>query len=129
MKRHYCGRQCLFNYKGNGELNLILVYVDDIVLLSADSSHIEEVVSRFKSQYTMQDMGGLEHYLEITIVRDNNVIKLHQTAYAQDVVQTQLYAVGQEVLDKKKTDTPLPPVGVSVKLSKEAEEICSMLSV
>ena len=64
-------------------------------MLSADSSHIEEVVSRFKPQYTMQDMGDLEHYLGITIVRDKNVIKLHQTAYAQDVV-SRYSPVGQE---------------------------------
>ena len=46
-------------------------------MLSPDSSHIEEVVRRFKSQYTMQDMGNLEHYLGITFVRDKYVIKLH----------------------------------------------------
>ena len=62
--------------KGNGKPNLILVYVDHTKVLSADSSHIEDVVSRFKSQYTMQDTGDLEHYLGITIVRDIYLIKL-----------------------------------------------------
>ena len=77
--------QCLFYYKGNGELNLILVYVDDIIVRSADNSHIE-MVSPFKFQYAMQDMGDLEHYFGIAIVSDKNVINLHQIAYAQDVV-------------------------------------------
>ena len=89
--------QCLFYYKGNGELNLIHVYVDDIIVLSADSSHIEEVVSRFKFHYIMQDI-GTSRILGTTIVRDENVIKLHQTAYicAGCCVQIQLCAVRQK---------------------------------
>ena len=109
--------QCLFYYKGNGELILILAYVDDIIVLSADSSHIGEVVSSFKAQYTMQVMGDLECYLGITIVRDKNVIKLHHTPYAQNVVSRYSHLLS----DKKRrnrTDTPLPP---GVKLSKGAE--------
>ena len=105
--------QCLFYYKGNGELNPILVYVDDITVLSADSSHIGEVVSSFKAQYTMQDMGDLENFLGITIVRDKNIIKLHQTAYARDVVSRYSHLLSDRKR-RNRTDTPLTP---GVKLS------------
>ena len=46
--------QCLFvrNSAGN-QLNMILVYVDDLIVLSADDMHIDEVVTAFKAQYAM----------------------------------------------------------------------------
>ena len=66
---------------------MILVYVDDIIVLRADDVHIDEVVTAFKTQYAMQDLGDLQHYLGIiTIERSEGQIKLHQTAYANDVV-------------------------------------------
>ena len=46
--------QCLFVHKGIGnQLNMILVYVDDLIVLSADDMHIDEVVTAFKAQYAM----------------------------------------------------------------------------
>ena len=46
---------------------MIPVYVDDIIVLSADDIRIDEVVTAFKTQYAMQDLGDLQHYLGITI--------------------------------------------------------------
>ena len=44
-------------------------YVHKLIVLSAaDSNNIEEVVSRFKSQYMMQDIGYLPA---------SNVVQLH----------------------------------------------------
>ena len=40
--------QCLFVHKGAGnQFNMILVYVDYIIVLSADDMHIDEVVAAF----------------------------------------------------------------------------------
>ena len=79
---------CLFVQKGSGDhLNMILVYVDDIIVLSDDDNHVAEVINKFNTQYAMQDLGDLQHYLGLTIEkRDDGKIKLHQTAYAKDVV-------------------------------------------
>ena len=39
-----CPRSCLFVHKGIGnQLNMILVYVDDIIVLSANDMHIDEM--------------------------------------------------------------------------------------
>ena len=64
---------------------MILVYMDDIIVLSADDVHIDEVVTAFKTQYAMQDLGDLQHYLGITIENSESQIKLHQTAYAMHI--------------------------------------------
>ena len=55
--------QCLFVDKGAGnQLNMILVYVDDITVLSADDMHIDEVFAALKTKYAMQDLGDLQYY-------------------------------------------------------------------
>ena len=44
-------------HKGAGkQLNIILVYVDDIIVLSSDDVHIDKVVTAFKTQYLMQNL-------------------------------------------------------------------------
>ena len=49
----------------------------NIIVLSANNVHIDEVVTAFKIQYAMQDLGDLQHYLGITIERSEGQIKLH----------------------------------------------------
>lgn len=110
---------CLFVLKGTDtNLHMILVYVDDIIVLSSDSRHIEEVINAFKTQYAMQDMGDLKHYLGLTIERHNGQIKLHQSAYAKDVVARFNHLLSEKKRRCKAT-TPLPP---GLKLSKDAKE-------
>ena len=41
------------------ELNLIVVYVDDIIVLSAHSAHISDFVDKLNTEYNMQDQGNL----------------------------------------------------------------------
>jgi hypothetical protein len=110
---------CLFVQKGSGDqINLILVYVDDIIVLSDDESHTAEVINKFNTQYAMQDLGDLQHYLGLTIEkRDDGTIKLHQTAYAKDVVSRFSHLLSDRKR-RNRTDTPLPP---GIKLSKEAQ--------
>lgn len=110
---------CLFVQKGSGDhLNMILVYVDDIIVLSDDDNHVAEVINKFNTQYAMQDLGDLQHYLGLTIEkRDDGKIKLHQTAYAKDVVSRFSHLLSDRKR-RNRTDTPLPP---GIKLSKEAQ--------
>lgn len=97
---------------------MILVYVDDIIVLSDDENHTAEVIDKFKTQYSMQDLGDLQHYLGLTIERrDDGTMKLHQTAYAKDVVSRFSHLLSDRKR-RSRTDTPLPP---GFKLSKQPE--------
>ena len=105
--------QCLFVHKGAGnQLNMILVCVDDIIVLSTDDVHIDEVVTAFKTQYAMQDLGDLQHYL----ARFSYIIRLH--IYAKDVV-ARFNLLLSERKRRCKAVTPLPP---DLKLTKESKE-------
>ena len=115
MGYQQCALDQGFVHKGAGnQLNMILAYVDDIIVLSADDMHIDE------TQYAKQDLGDLQHYLGITIERSAGQIKLHQTAYAKDVV-TRFNHQLSERKRRCKAATPLPPRLKLTKESKEAE--------
>ena len=112
--------QCLlYVHKGAGnQLNMILVYVDDIIVLSADDVYIDKMVNSFKTQYTMQDLGNLQHELGIAIERSEGQIKLHQTAHAKYVVARFNHLLSERKR-RCKAVTSLPP---SMKLTKESIE-------
>ena len=96
---------------------MILVYVDDIIVLSADDVHIDEVVTALKTQYAMQDLGDLQHYLGITIERCEGQIKLHLTAYTKDVV----VRFNHLLLERKRWCKAVTPLLPGIKLTKESK--------
>jgi hypothetical protein len=74
---------------------MILVYVDDIIVLSDDDSHTAEVINKFNTQYAMQDLGDLQHYLGLTIEKwDYGTIKLQRMWCPDSVTCFQIGSVG-----------------------------------
>ena len=69
---------CIYVKDNESGLNLIVVYVDDIIVLSVDSAHISDIVDKLKAEYSMKDLGDLQHYLGIIIERDGKVVRIHQ---------------------------------------------------
>ena len=54
---------CLYyKYKG-GQITLLAVYVDDIMIASADLEYIKEIKKQFCKKFDMTDMGELHHFL------------------------------------------------------------------
>ncbi|GJP83973.1 hypothetical protein CLOP_g14071 [Closterium sp. NIES-67] len=67
----------------------ILVYVDDMILITADSAELERVKRELGSRLKCKDLGELQHYLgmEITRNRAARTISLSQGHYLQQVLE------------------------------------------
>ncbi|GJP86547.1 hypothetical protein CLOP_g16558, partial [Closterium sp. NIES-67] len=67
----------------------ILVYVDDMILITADSAELERVKRELGSRLKCKDLGELQHYLGMEITRDRaaRTISLSQSRYLQQVLE------------------------------------------
>ncbi|CAI7784688.1 unnamed protein product [Closterium sp. NIES-53] len=67
----------------------ILVYVDDMILLTADLGELEHVKAKLGTRLKCKDLGELQHYLGMTITRDRSArtISLSQGHYLQQVLE------------------------------------------
>ena len=97
-------------YGKNAKL-FIIVYVDNIVLFGNKLAWIKDVKARLSSVYSMKDLGDLEHFLGIRVLRDRKRRKLwlDQQTYLEDV----LIKFGFENSSFEKT-----PLAISTKLKK-----------
>ena len=105
---------CLYVKGDEAGLDLVVVYVDDIIVLSADEAHISDVVSKLNTEYDMQDLGDLQHSFGIVINRDDEGVRLHQKPYETKIVERFSHLLPKSYT---KVTAPLPP---SIKLSKES---------
>ncbi|CAM6097308.1 unnamed protein product [Calypogeia fissa] len=67
---------------------LLLVWVDDIVAIAPTLSLIQNMKDLLESKYQLRDMGDLEEYLGISVVRDRSsrTLYLHQASYAERIL-------------------------------------------
>ena len=91
---------------------IILVYVDDLVLLSNNLFYLEEIKKTLGETFAMKDMGEILSYLGIGIKRDrkNRSISLNQLKYIEDILKKN----GMEDVALIST-----PMDVNSKLTKE----------
>ena len=75
---------CVFIHN-KGKL-IIAVYVDDIVLFGEEHELMDQLVTHFKSEFQVNDMGTLHWLLGIQIEYSNANITLSQTAYIDKVL-------------------------------------------
>lgn len=71
--------------KGDGFIAL-LVYVDDIVVMSGNLNHIQSVKSHLHSTFRIKDLGPLKYFLGLEVTRNTQGINLCQRKYALDLL-------------------------------------------
>lgn len=93
----------------------VLVYVDDILIVSKSKEAVEDVKKHLKGPFDARDLGEAEHYLGIKITRDrgSRTIKLSQELMTKELVSR----YGLE--ECKPRSIPLPP---SAKMSRDDGE-------
>ncbi|XP_058810842.1 uncharacterized protein LOC131675743 [Phymastichus coffea] len=80
---------CLFTYRKNGVMILLILYVDDILLAGNNSNKINEVKRHLSSVFKMKELGEPKEYLSIQITRDREAkqIMLSQSKYTKKVLE------------------------------------------
>jgi hypothetical protein len=76
MYRRSCG----------GDVLLIGVYVDDLVITGASLVAVEEFNEEMKRAFLMSDLGLLSFYLSIEVHQDVGGITLRQVHYAKKIM-------------------------------------------
>lgn len=81
----------LFIYKRDKVVLYLLVYVDDIIVTgnhpAAIDSAINSVINNLSSELALKDMGDLDYFLRLEIVRRDHDILLSQRKYLLDVIE------------------------------------------
>jgi hypothetical protein len=75
-------------FLGTLQSHWILVYVDDLLLLSPDTSALEQLKDQLKAAFPMKDLGPVTSYLGMEVKRDREkkTIQIQQGAYITKVL-------------------------------------------
>ncbi len=79
---------CVF-VKSQQELEILAVYVDDLILITESMESMKEMKLALKKRYKMKDMGELSYILGISVIQDKekNCVFLHQKHYIEAILQ------------------------------------------
>lgn len=99
-----------------GEIALLLLFVDDLLITGNASSKIDEVKAQLSHKYKMKDLGKVTRYVGIDFVDTNNGMFIHQFAYCQSLLKD------FDMQDCKGAAIPLPE-GLDVSGATSSPEV------
>ena len=109
---------CLYVLASEGEICLIAVYVDDILLAGSCNKRLTAVKQALAKKFQVKDMGELHYFLGVKVIQDrkNKRVWIGQQSYTENILRQ----FGME--DAKTIRTP---VDTSTKLVKgDDDEMC-----
>jgi hypothetical protein len=77
----------LFIFHRGADTVYLLLYVDDIILIASSTVLLRHTVSALQWEFTMNDLGPLHHFLNITVKRRSDGMFLHQCTYTLDIIK------------------------------------------
>uniref|UniRef100_A0A1Y1LS02 Endonuclease n=1 Tax=Photinus pyralis TaxID=7054 RepID=A0A1Y1LS02_PHOPY len=80
---------CLFTWRKNGQVLIVMVYVDDMILAGNNAERMNKVKTKLCSVFQMKVLGEPEYFLGIKISRDreNQTITLTQSDYVEKCLE------------------------------------------
>jgi hypothetical protein len=78
-------------YRGSNTLYLLLC-VDDIILTASSTELLCHTISTLQWEFTMKDLGPLQHFLNITVEHHPDGLFLHQCTYMLDILKRAVMA-------------------------------------
>ncbi|KAJ3698209.1 hypothetical protein LUZ61_001914 [Rhynchospora tenuis] len=91
----------LFFAHVQGQLIIVLVYVDDIIITGSDNSMISNCIAQLNTRFAIKDLGPLHYFLGIAVNNNSKGMHLSQSKYIKDLLQR------TNMLSAKPTTTPL----------------------
>ena len=73
----------------HGNAVYILAYVDDCVITGTSNRLIEMAIDKTKSDFVVEDLGDLHHFLGMEVIRDrkNRTLEININKYILDVLE------------------------------------------
>nr|GEZ15160.1 retrovirus-related Pol polyprotein from transposon TNT 1-94 [Tanacetum cinerariifolium] len=65
----------------------VLVYVDDLIITSNDSTQIDLLKRQFRSQFHMKDLGALHYFLGLKVTKADSGLFVFQKKYTLEMLQ------------------------------------------
>ena len=84
--RHSTSDHSLFIYQRGSDMAYILLYVDDIILISSSHDLRKSIMALLASEFAMKDLGPLSYFLGIAVTRHAGGLFLSQSTYASDII-------------------------------------------
>lgn len=76
----------LFIYTRGSDVVYILLYVDDIMLTASSDSLLRWTIAALQAEFSMKDLGTLDHFLGISVCRTSASMYLSQRQYILDIL-------------------------------------------
>nr|GEW93844.1 putative NB-ARC [Tanacetum cinerariifolium] len=77
----------LFIYKSNMAYVAALIYVDDVIIVGDNMNKIQATKTELNHRFTIKDLGTLNYFLGIEVVRTRDGIVLSQSKYTLDILR------------------------------------------
>ena len=79
---------CIYILNSGGEIFIIAVYVNDIIMARKTSEHIQKSISEIAEKFDITDMGKLHHIvgIEINYLNFGNIC-IKQPAYVRKILK------------------------------------------
>ncbi|GJW34316.1 ribonuclease H-like domain-containing protein [Tanacetum coccineum] len=76
----------LFIYRQGSQIAYLLLYVDDIILTASSTALLQQIIDSLHKEFDMTDLGALNYFLGISVVRHSTCLFLSQKKYALDLL-------------------------------------------
>jgi hypothetical protein len=84
--QHSTSDHSLFIYRRGSDMAYILLYVDDIILITSSHDLRKSIMALLASEFAMKDLGPLSYFLGISVTRHDGGLFLSQSTYASDII-------------------------------------------
>ena len=101
---------CVFIRNVNGQLAIVAVHVDDLILLNETEQEMIDLKASLAARFKMKDMGKLHYCLGVNIKTMDGVLQMSQEQYIKKILNK------YKLQDCKPVSTPMD---VNVKLMKD----------
>lgn len=85
---HNISDHSFFIYRNGDHMAYILLYADDIILVTLSDDLRQHIMSTHSSEFSMKDLGSLSYFLRIFVCRHATVLFLSQKKYVQESINS-----------------------------------------
>ena len=78
---------CVYCKSVDGQMLVVLVWVDDIIVAASNDLLLCEIKNLLKSTFKMKDFGQISWFLGIQFIHENGCIKMNQTQYLVNLLK------------------------------------------